>query len=176
MAANKVESLKKATRELTIKDIEKKFGKGPYKLNLGSGLNLKPGYINIDMIERDDDPDNYLQLDLEVGRLPFPKGSVQEIKAMHVMEHLHEFPKLMNECHRVMGPGGTLFIAVPKYPSIQAFQDPTHVRFFVLETFQYFVKGAPLYEKCGESYGYLPWRRMYHQYINDWELAVKLDK
>lgn len=172
MAATQTESIKKRTREMTIKDIEAKYGKGPYKLHLGCGSHIKEGFINIDIIEHPD----ILQLDLEVGRLPFPKGSVEEIQAHHIMEHLHEFPKLMNECHRVMKPGGHMVLSVPMYPSKQAFQDPTHVRFFVLETFYYFINGSPLYEQCGKSYGFLPWRRMYHNILNGWELAVKLDK
>lgn len=179
MPANNTESLKKQTRELTIKEIEKKFGKGPHKLNIGCGSDVRKGYVNIDCIEYDETlhgNKQYLQLDLEVGRLPFPKGSVEEIRAMHIMEHLHSFPKLMNECHRVMKPGGSLYINVPCYPSSEAFQDPTHVRFFTEKTLMYFIQGAFLYEHVGKSYGYEPWRRLGQQRINGWELSAKIDR
>lgn len=177
MAATNYESLKKRTRNISQAEIIEMFGGGPYKLNLGSGVNLQPDCINIDMI----DPlhvkeGKYLQLDLEVARLPFPKGSVEEVIAAHVMEHLHNFPALMNELHRVMKPNGSLRIYTPCYPSPEAFQDPTHVRFFTTKTFEYFTKGQFLYEHVGKTYGLEGWQRRYQSVQNGWELHVKMDR
>ena len=179
MPANNYESLKKATRELTQKDIVAKFGPGPYKLNLGCGSDLKKGYINIDSLDLGDNPDTdqrFLQLDLEVGRLPFLKGSVDEIFAAHIMEHLYEFPKLMNECHRVLKNSGTLKVYTPCYPAVEVFQDPTHVRVFTQKTFQYFLQDSFLFKHVGASYGYLPWSRLNQTVANGWELQATLIK
>lgn len=44
----------------------------------------------------------------------------------------------MDECWRVLKPGGTMNIVVPSGTSTRAFQDPTHRRFFVGATFLYF--------------------------------------
>lgn len=171
MAANNAELLKKATREMTQKDIIAKFGEGPYKLNLGCGSDMKKDHINIDVLDSAD-----LQLDLEVGKLPFPKGSVESIFAAHIFEHLHSFPKLMNECHRVLKPNGTLQVHVPCYPASEVFHDPTHVRVFTDKTFQYFHGGTFLHTHCGESYGYKPWNRLLQKRINGWELVASLSK
>lgn len=173
MPANKYETLKKATREMTIKDMQKVCGDGPtYKLNLGCGSNVRRDYVNIDCI----DMPGILQLDLEIGRLPFPKGSVTEIIASHIMEHLHNYLKLLNECHRVLKPGGSLYFRAPCYPSVECFQDPTHVQFFTERTLNYFLQGHPLYEECGKSYGIRGWKRITQQRQNGWELVAKLDK
>ena len=171
MAANNYETLKKATREMTQKDIVTKFGDGPFKLNIGCGSDIMPGYINIDVLDSAD-----LQLDLEVGKLPFPKGSVENIKAAHIMEHLWSFPKLMNECHRILKPNGILKIFVPCYPAPEAFQDPTHVRFFTAQTLEYFHSGSFLFKAVGESYGYNGWNRLQQQHVNGWELHATLSK
>ena len=57
-----------------------------------------------------------LQIDLEkVGekRLPYPDNSVELTLCSHILEHLHNFPDLMNELHRVTKPGGVLTVFVP---------------------------------------------------------------
>lgn len=171
MAATNAESLKKRTREISQKEVIEQFGKGPYKLNLGCGSDMKKGYINIDCLESAD-----LQLDLEVARLPFPKGSVETVFAAHIFEHLHNFPALMNEIHRVLKPNGILQVHVPCYPAPEVFHDPTHVRVFTDKTFLYFMKGAFLHDHCGESYGYEGWNRLNQQKINGWELVARLSK
>lgn len=46
----------------------------------------------------------------------------------------------MDECWRVIKPGGTMLVIVPNARSDRGFQDPTHRRFFVPTTFAYFSK------------------------------------
>lgn len=46
----------------------------------------------------------------------------------------------MQECWRILIPGGDMFVTVPNARCNRAFQDPTHRRFFVAETFLYFAK------------------------------------
>lgn len=175
MPANNYESLKKYTKHVSQKEVEEMLSPMPTKLNIGCGSDLRPDYINIDCIEQETSTP-YLQLDLEVARLPFLANSIDEIFAAHILEHLHNFPKLMNEFHRVLKPSGSLRVHVPCYPSVECFQDPTHVRFFTDKTFQYFTQGAFLYEHVGESYGYKCWKRVLQQRINGWELVVDLTK
>ncbi len=72
--------------------------------------------------------------DLE-NPLPFGREEFDLVLASHVLEHVHGYLSLIREIHRVMKPGGTLVIKVPEFPCRAAVADPTHVRFFVPESF-----------------------------------------
>lgn len=50
------------------------------------------------------------------------------------------FVAFMDECYRVLKPNGKLTIICPNARSNRAFQDPTHRRFIVAESFGYFNK------------------------------------
>jgi SAM-dependent methyltransferase len=175
MPANNYESLKKYTKHVSQKEVAGMFDPMPSKLNIGCGSDLRRDYINIDCIDMSPD-EPYLQLDLEVARLPFLANSLDEVFAAHILEHLHNFPKLLNEIHRVLKPNGTVTVHVPCYPAVECFQDPTHVRMFTDKTFEYFTEGAFMYKHCGESYGYKGWKRVLQRRINGWELVVLLTK
>ena len=48
------------------------------------------------------------------GRLPFPKDSIESIITHHCFEHIGDgFIRLVDECHRVLKPGGILRSARP---------------------------------------------------------------
>lgn len=82
----------------------------PLKLELGGGLQSKPGWINLDLRTEDG-----LTLDLR-RPLPFPHESVSEIYTEHLLEHLvypTELKRLLSECYRVLRVGGTLTAGVP---------------------------------------------------------------
>lgn len=77
------------------------------------------------------------------GCLPFPDDSIESIISHHMMEHLGDgFVPLMDECHRVLKPGGILRIITPLFPSASAVADPDHRRYFMSGTFETFC-GAP---------------------------------
>lgn len=46
----------------------------------------------------------------------------------------------MNECHRILKPGGKMQVIAPYYTSIRCWQDPTHKRAISEATFLYFNK------------------------------------
>jgi hypothetical protein len=46
----------------------------------------------------------------------------------------------VDECYRILKPDGWITIVVPSARSNRGFQDPTHRRFFVQETFCYFAR------------------------------------
>jgi SAM-dependent methyltransferase len=77
--------------------------------------------------------------------LPFPENSIESIISHHCFEHVGDgFVRLMDECHRVLKPGGILRIITPLFPSKAAVEDPDHKRYFMEETFETF---------CGASDG-----------------------
>jgi SAM-dependent methyltransferase len=66
--------------------------------------------------------------------LPFRDGAVDRIFAVHVLEHLLDFLPLVDECHRVLRPGGLLHVLSPWWKHVNAVADPTHVRYLDTQT------------------------------------------
>ena len=61
---------------------------------------------------------------------PWPDNSVTGLIANHVLEHLNSFLHFHNEAHRVLKPGGTLYLETPNAKGIPdlVWSDPTHIR------------------------------------------------
>jgi len=104
------------------------------KLHLGCGKDHKKGYLNCD-ISKDVNPDKLIDLE---KKLPFKSNSVGEIIINHTLEHIRNFIPLMEEFYRICYNNSEIKIRVPYFAYPGAFQDPTHVRFFTLKTFDYF--------------------------------------
>lgn len=71
------------------------------------------------------------------NQFPLESSSITELSAIHVVEHLENLVNFMDECHRVLIPGGSLYIETPEAgtnPDLQ-FADPTHVRCYRKHTF-----------------------------------------
>jgi SAM-dependent methyltransferase len=107
------------------------------KLNLGCGRNKKKGYINIDILKRYN-PDKIINLDKFPW--PFKDNSIDEVYLSHVLEHMVDSNKVMQEIHRILKSKGKAVIVVPYFTSIFAFRDPTHKHFFTHKTFDYYLK------------------------------------
>lgn len=118
------------------------------KLDLGCGVNKPEGYVGIDRL-----PSADVCHDLAQG-IPFDDNSAEVIRARDCLEHLWDMVAIFNECWRVLQPGGQLHIEVPRFPHVDAAKDPTHVRFFTVETFtEYF--GGP--DRLEAEYGFHLW-------------------
>lgn len=127
-----------------------------FHLDLGCGK-LKKGRLGIDRFKT---PEVDLVMDLEMlfvplepdnsnekveqlmpfqGRMPFPDNSIESIISHHCLEHLGDgFIRVMDECHRILVPGGVFRIIVPLFPSKSAVEDPDHKRWFMEGTFESF--------------------------------------
>jgi SAM-dependent methyltransferase len=110
----------------------------PTHLNFGSGKDYKPGWLNIDILEKAQ-PDVVLDLarphsfplriDSEMaGSIELQPGSVRVIYANNVLEHVPDLVQLMTNCLTLLAPGGEMLIEVPYERAPAAWQDPTHVR------------------------------------------------
>lgn len=80
------------------------------KLHLGCGRNILPGFINIDAWV------NHPQVQkCDILHLPFPDGSIDEILAEHLFEHVGfgEEEALWTECYRLLVPRGRLIVETP---------------------------------------------------------------
>lgn len=108
-------------------------------------LNLGCGHLNRGKEEIGIDTNIACKPDIcgNIEDLPFKDISVDQINCYHVLEHVQNIVKAMNECFRILKKGGKINISVPLFPTVGAIADPTHVRYFVPETFGYFTrKGA----------------------------------
>ncbi|HEY8491683.1 MAG TPA: class I SAM-dependent methyltransferase [Dehalococcoidia bacterium] len=100
-------------------------------LDLGCGAKKAPGALGLDRFPF---PGVDVLADLEEG-LPFRDNTFDEVRAVHVLEHVHNVVHLMNELHRVLKPGGVLRALTPYWRHANAIIDPTHVRFFCKRSF-----------------------------------------
>lgn len=101
------------------------------KLNLGCGEDIRRGYINIDARHG---PGVDLVLDI-TRKLPFADGSVGEVIAYDVLEHLIEADqeKLLVEIGRVLAKNGVLKVRMPDIEAIweQMADDPETRNWFL---------------------------------------------
>lgn len=108
------------------------------KLNLGCGNDAKDGYVNVDKFA-------FKGADIiwDMNKTPFPfkENSFSEIIMNHVLEHVEDVPKTMEEVWRISKPGALIFIGVPYFTGINAVKDPTHKHFFCVGTFEFFERG-----------------------------------
>lgn len=105
------------------------------KLDLGCGNRKKEGAIGIDF-----NPGTQPDVVHDLTRFPYPfkDNYFEMIYCRHILEHLPDLVKVMEELHRIAKPGCKIFIEAPYWTSYRAFVDPTHVRFFTENTFNYF--------------------------------------
>lgn len=118
------------------------------RLNLGAGRDIQKGYVNIDAL-----PLPGIDVVHDLGRYPWPIGDaeVESIRAVDVVEHLPSHTSdgrpgvvaFVEECHRALVIGGELFIQTPRYDAEFLWIDPTHVRGFHEQSFDFFDPKKP---------------------------------
>lgn len=94
----------------------------PRRLNVGCGLDLRPGWVNLDMI----DYGGNTLTDLNRYPWPFPESHFDEILCSHVLEHLANFNAAITEIWRVAKPGALLVVRVPFFLSTKYYSEPDH--------------------------------------------------
>lgn len=104
-------------------------------LDVGCGHVKAPGAIGVDS-----NPDaTAADLLCDLNRpLPFADNSFDEVRAVHVVEHLQDVLKAVSEFHRVTRPGGTLYLVTPHYSDFASWCDPRHRWHLNSFSFRYF--------------------------------------
>ena len=108
---------------------------GELKLNLGCGFDARQGFVNVDRLAL---PGVDRVWDLRHTPWPWEDRTASTILALDVVEHLTDMVAFLDECWRVLEPGGALTVRVPRWDGENAWRDPTHVRAFHQTTFEYF--------------------------------------
>lgn len=119
-------------------------------LNLGAGGRIRAGYVNVDRVQL---PGIDVVHDLDVGPWPWADGTAEEIRARDVFEHVNDPILFMTECHRILAPGGVLWIRTPHISSLDSFTDPTHKRHLTEHSFNYWIPGNVYYAEHNAAYG-----------------------
>lgn len=166
------------------------------RLDLGGGLVPVPGAINIDLIYESD-----IKSDLNFGLPMFEIANwetkykreddkalpangyssgmilpdVDGITAYQLIEHLSTIIPLMNDCYYVLKPSALFEISTPYAGTKQWYQDPTHVRAYVEESFNYFSDNG-VNKKEQDEYGIIARFKIIKCVREDWQLIVTLQK
>ena len=104
-------------------------------LDVGCGIRKFPGSVGIDRIAG-----TAADVLCDLDRFPFPfrDGAFPRVRAVHVIEHVSDVVRTMEEFHRLAGPGGRVFLVTPHYTDFSSFCDPTHRWHLNSFSFRYF--------------------------------------
>ena len=129
----------------------------PALLNLGSGKDWRDDCLNVD-INESVRPDALLDIGIPLqerqilatqrfGNIELHANMFDVIVANDVLEHIPDLVCAMENCLRLLKPGGHFLIYVPYDLSLGAWQDPTHLRAFNENSWLYYT----------DWYWYLGW-------------------
>jgi len=98
-----------------VREARKRTWSQGARLNIGCGPVVTPGYVRVDFC-----PGVDVRVDLR-RPLPIPDSVASVILCEHFLEHLRypgQASAFLRECHRLLEPGGRLFLSVPdtKWP------------------------------------------------------------
>jgi SAM-dependent methyltransferase len=104
-------------------------------LDVGCGILKHPGSIGIDR-----NPASRADVLCDLDHIPFPFAdrSFDRIRVIHVIEHVADVIRAMEEFHRLLRPGGRVLIVTPHYTDFSSFCDPTHRWHLNSYSFRYF--------------------------------------
>lgn len=121
-------------------------------LELGSGNHPSPqATVRHDRIQHSPHIDT--AFDLEVLPWPLDDESWDIVLATDVFEHLRlDIPQWLDECWRILKPGGQLNMRLPAWDNPLSYRDPTHRKVFHHESFYYWDPESHLWNDFGRYY------------------------
>jgi len=104
-------------------------------LDVGCGVIKFPGSIGIDRLAA-----TKADVLVELDHVPYPfrDQSFDQVRAIHVIEHVGDVIKTMEEFHRLLRPGGRAILETPHYTDFSSWCDPTHKWHLNSFSFRYF--------------------------------------
>jgi SAM-dependent methyltransferase len=104
-------------------------------LDVGCGINKVPDAIGVDVNARSRAD---VLCNLDHFPYPFRDSSFDGLYATHVIEHVADVVRSMEEFHRLVRAGGFVRITTPHYTDFSSFCDPTHRWHLNTFSFRYF--------------------------------------
>lgn len=133
---------------LTVEKTELDNGLAIYKtagtrISFGAGHEAEQGFTNVDIVDM---PGIDVVHNLMHFPYPFEDECANFIKAKDLVEHLathlpdgrNTLIAFIEECHRILKPGGVLWIQTPSWDADFLWIDPTHVRGYDIRSFDFF--------------------------------------
>ncbi len=114
----------------------------PRKLNLGCGMDIRKGYVNLDK-SRHKGVD--VVHDLDKYPWPFPSSYFDEVYGQDVIEHVNDLFSAMQEIRRICKNNAIVRIIVPYWHSSGAFY-PNHNYFFNIDGMKFFTEKKRSYD------------------------------
>jgi SAM-dependent methyltransferase len=104
-------------------------------LDVGCGIKKAERAIGIDR-----NPASAADVLCDLDRFPYPfaDSSFDSLQATHVIEHVSDVIRTMEEFHRLVREGGRVRIVTPHYTDFSSFCDPTHRWHLNSFSFRYF--------------------------------------
>jgi len=107
----------------------------PKILELGCGRTKHPNAVGIDRIAL---PGVDIVHDLNQIPYPFEDNTFDEVRVIHVLEHLDSILAVMEEIHRITKPDARIVVITPHHTDAISWQDPTHKWHLNSYSFSYF--------------------------------------
>lgn len=104
-------------------------------LDVGCGVKKFPGSVGIDRLPG---ADADIVWNLDEFPWPVDANSFDQVRLIHVIEHVGDVMKTMEEIHRVLRPGGRVLMETPHYTDFSSWCDPTHKWHLNTYSFRYF--------------------------------------
>ena len=142
-------------------------------LHLGCGKKRIPDSIGVDVVPIE----GFVDIVHNLNKFPYPfkDNSFEEVHMYHVLEHLDNPLRVMEEINRILKVGGKFYLRVPHFSSMGAFSDITHKRPFGYSTFNVFEEGNgfdfytkvryKILKKKLKYLGHYPNKGVYEKYI-----------
>ena len=109
-------------------------------LDLGCGSNKRAGAIGADITQGSAAD---VIVNLEQFFYPFKDNAFDHIVFSHVIEHMTDIPRVMEEIWRISSPNASLEGVTPHFSSSGSYNDPTHRYHLSCRTFDYLSEPFP---------------------------------
>lgn len=93
-----------------IKDLRNKLGINGVAINLGSGKDTHPDFINIDLGTYE-----HVHLVADLQQVPLIDESVELVVSNSVLEHIYDYQTVIDEAYRILKKGGYFYLCVPNF-------------------------------------------------------------
>jgi len=103
------------------------------KLDIGCGPFKQPGCLGVDLLCIPG-----VDVVADATALPFGESSIEYIHSRSTLEHIPALLKAIEELYRVCRDGAEIELVLPHFSSYEYYRDPTHLRPFSVQTFDYF--------------------------------------
>lgn len=104
-------------------------------MDVGCGIKKYPGAVGIDRL-----PGTAADIVWDLDQFPWPVegGSFDQVRLIHVIEHVGDVLGTMEEIHRILRLGGRVILETPHYTDFSSWCDPSHRWHLNTYSFRYF--------------------------------------